>query len=92
MPSLLGAAYLQLKDPQNAAAEYRRSSPIAAWTPIRRSRRLPVSDWPARCTCKSKIAESKAAYETLFRWWRDADKDLPPLVDARREYAALRLR
>jgi hypothetical protein len=38
---------------------------------------------------QGKNAESKAAYESLFVFWKDADKDLPALLDARREYASL---
>jgi hypothetical protein len=38
---------------------------------------------------QGKVQESKAAYESLFAFWKDADKDLPVLADARREYVAL---
>jgi predicted Zn-dependent protease len=89
MPSLLGAAYLQMKAPEKAAAEYRRIlanrgvdgiSPLTplAWLGLARALHM-----------EGKLAESKAAYESLFAFWKDADKDLPALQDARREYASL---
>ena len=34
-------------------------------------------------------AGARAAYEKLFAIWKDADPDLRPLVEARREYAKL---
>jgi hypothetical protein len=47
-----------------------------------RSIRSPIWDWRGRCTCKASFQESKAAYESLFAFWKDADKDLPMLLDA----------
>ena len=35
------------------------------------------------------FAKSRKAYEELFALWKDADSDLPLLVDARREYEKL---
>ncbi len=89
MPSLLGAAYLEMKAPEKAAAEYRRilgnrgvdaNSPLYPLAYLGLARALHM---------QGKLAESKAAYESLFGFWKDADKDLPVLVDARREYAEL---
>ena len=35
-------------------------------------------------------ARSRAAYEQLFTFWKDADRDLPALVQARQEDARLK--
>jgi hypothetical protein len=35
------------------------------------------------------IARAKQAYEAFFTLWKDADSDVPLLVAARKEYAAL---
>jgi eukaryotic-like serine/threonine-protein kinase len=32
---------------------------------------------------------AKKAYEDLFTLWKDAEPDLPPMLAARNEYAAL---
>ena len=34
-------------------------------------------------------ADAKKAYEAFFLTWKDADADLPMLVAAKKEYAAL---
>jgi hypothetical protein len=34
-------------------------------------------------------AASRKEYETLFALWKDADPDLPPLVQARAEYSRI---
>jgi Tfp pilus assembly protein PilF len=34
-------------------------------------------------------AASRREYEALFQIWKDADADLPPLVQARKEYAKI---
>jgi eukaryotic-like serine/threonine-protein kinase len=38
------------------------------------------------------VTRSRKAYEDLFALWKDADPDLPLLLEARAEYAALELR
>ena len=35
-------------------------------------------------------AAAKKTYEDLFNVWKEADQDLKPLQDARKEYAALK--
>jgi hypothetical protein len=52
----------------------------------------PVSKiWLARALAKAgDAAGARAAYQDAFGLWKDADADLPLLVEARREYAALR--
>jgi hypothetical protein len=36
------------------------------------------------------LARSKTAYQDFFSLWKDADSDIPILVQARAEYARLR--
>jgi len=89
MPSLLGAAYLKLKAPDKAVAEYRRvlanrgvdaNSPLYPLAYLGLARALHM---------QGKLAQSRAAYENLFAFWKNADPNLPVLLDARREYAQL---
>jgi len=40
-------------------------------------------------SAQGKLPESRAAYDKLFAFWKNADADLPVLLDARREYAQL---
>jgi hypothetical protein len=41
-------------------------------------------------TMTGDTASAKKAYEALFATWKDADADLPQLVAAKKEYAALK--
>jgi len=42
------------------------------------------------CALQGKKADSRRAYETFFSLWKDADRDLPVLANARREYQELK--
>ena len=47
--------------------------------------------WLARALAKSgDAAGARRSYQDAFAIWKDADADLPLLVEARKEYAALR--
>lgn len=91
-PSLLGRAWLALGAPEKAAAEYRKilgnrgvdpNSPLypLAWLGLARALHMDHKD-----------SESRAAYNQLFAFWKDADGDLPVLLHAKAEYAKLQPR
>ena len=88
-PWLLGRAYLELKVPFKAAVEFRKilanrgvdgTSPLypLAWLGLARALNMQGSN-----------AESRRAYERLFAFWKNADPDLPVLLEARAEYSKL---
>ncbi len=89
---LQGVAYLQLHDAGNAvnvfkaATQYRAAmllSGIGACYPV-------AQLGLARAyVMEGNKADAKKAYEALFETWKDADADLPMLVAAKKEYAAL---
>jgi DNA-binding winged helix-turn-helix (wHTH) protein/tetratricopeptide (TPR) repeat protein len=87
--SLLGRAYLETNAPDKALTEFHKIlsnrgvdglSPLypLAWLGLSRALKM-----------QGKIPESRAAYEQLFAFWKDADGDLPILQTARNEYARL---
>jgi eukaryotic-like serine/threonine-protein kinase len=83
-----GEAYLAAGDASNAALEFRKIAANPALDPV--SPLYPLA-WLglARALHKEgRIDESLAAYQKLFSLWKDADKDLPALQDARREFAS----
>ena len=89
VPSMLGQAYLALKQPEQAAAEYRdvlANRGVDATSP-----RYPFAYLGlARArSMQGNVQESRAAYEQLFAFWKDSDPDNPVLVRARGEYARL---
>jgi eukaryotic-like serine/threonine-protein kinase len=88
-PHLRGKAYMELKKPAEAAAEFRKLI----------ARELQSSDivYPsahvqlARALAQAgNTVEAKKTYEVFFNLWKDADPGIPLLDAARKEYAALR--
>jgi tetratricopeptide (TPR) repeat protein len=89
VPSMLGQAYLDLKQPEQAAAEFRdvlanrgvdAISPMYPFAYLGLARALRM---------QGKVQESRAAYEQLLAFWKDSDPDNPLLVRARSEYTGL---
>jgi hypothetical protein len=84
-----GQAYLHAGNGAAAVAEYEKvlAHPgLEATAEMSATARLGVARGHALA---GKAEASRRAYDALFEQWRDADPDLPLLVAARREYAAL---
>ena len=89
---LRGVAYLRLHKGTEAEAEFRKilDHRGANWGPL-----YPLSYVGlARASCLSNglagdTAKARKAYEDFFALWKDADPDVPILIQARKEYAAL---
>ena len=85
-----GLAYLHAKNGALAAAEFQRIIDHRGWDAL-----SPL--WPlahlglARAEAlNGDAAKAKKAYEEFFQLWKDADADLPVLIEAKREYAKLK--
>jgi tetratricopeptide (TPR) repeat protein len=87
---LRGLAYLKLKRGAEAAAEFQKIldhrgeallSPLYPLAYLGVARALALSGEPVK---------SRKAYEDFFAVWKDADADLPILIEAKKEYAALK--
>ena len=86
-----GLAYLQLHDASQAASAFRGAiqSPggnLQTTAPFYAQAQLGLARAYAMGGDK---ADAKKAYEAFFVTWKDADTDLPMLVAAKKEYAAL---
>jgi serine/threonine protein kinase/tetratricopeptide (TPR) repeat protein len=86
-----GLAYLQLHDARQAASAFRLAtqSPggmLQTTAPFYAQAQLGLARAYAMDGDK---ADAKKAYEAFFATWKEADADLPMLVAARKEYAAL---
>jgi len=83
-----GEAYENANQPQQAITEYKKLLDHQGIDPV--SPLLPLAHlWLARADAQyGHLPESRAEYEKLFALWKDADKDLPTLVAAQKEYAA----
>jgi tetratricopeptide (TPR) repeat protein len=85
-----GRALFGARRYQDAAAAFQRAIDLrfnSEPVPLR-----PVATiWLARAkTSLADTAAARRAYQDAFADWKDADQDLPILVAARKEYAALR--
>jgi serine/threonine protein kinase/tetratricopeptide (TPR) repeat protein len=85
-----GLAYLQAKNGALAAAEFQRIIDHRGWDVL-----SPL--WPmahlglARVAIlQGDIAKGRKAYEDFFTLWKDADAELPVLIEARKEYEKLK--
>jgi eukaryotic-like serine/threonine-protein kinase len=87
-----GLAYLQMHDAGHALAAFQTAIRANAGG-------LQISSSPYLAPLQLGLARAyamggdkpnaKKAYETAFAIWKDADADLPMLVAAKKEYAAL---
>jgi eukaryotic-like serine/threonine-protein kinase len=90
LPNYIRAlTYLRLRRPEDAAGEFSAilaqrglgpSNPILAVSQLGLARAYSM---------QRNVTKSRAAYETFFAGWKNADPDLPILKQARAEYAKL---
>jgi len=84
-----GLAYLAAHQGVEAAAEFQKildhrvivvSDPIGALAHLQLGRAFTLS---------GDTAKAKAAYQDFLRLWKDADQNLPILIEAKKDYASL---
>ncbi len=85
---LRGLAYLRLRKGAEAAAEFQKivDHKGANWGPF-----YPVSfvGVGRGAALAGDSARAKKAYQDFLALWKDADSDIPILIEAKKEYAAL---
>jgi serine/threonine protein kinase/tetratricopeptide (TPR) repeat protein len=90
-----GLAYLQLHDGARAVTAFQAATKSPGGNFVGSMGVQPISYALAQLGLARAYAmtgdkvNAKAAYEALFVTWKNADADLPPLVAAKKEYAAL---
>jgi tetratricopeptide (TPR) repeat protein/predicted Ser/Thr protein kinase len=87
---LRGLTYLRLRRPTEAAAEFQRILDHRGLAPISPLYPLAHVGLARAAAMQGDQAKARQAYETFFSIWKDADADVPILVAARKEYAALK--
>jgi hypothetical protein len=85
-----GRAYLALQQPARAASELQNILDHRSYHPERPLYPLAHIERARAAAQTGDTALARRHYEAFFSLWRYADADLRPLIDARREYAALR--
>jgi DNA-binding winged helix-turn-helix (wHTH) protein/tetratricopeptide (TPR) repeat protein len=83
-------AYLAARQPDHAITEYRKIVDLAYLTCTTQIYPLAHLGLARAFAMQGNHAAAKQEYETLFSLWKDADNDLPPLLQARSEYARLK--
>jgi tetratricopeptide (TPR) repeat protein/predicted Ser/Thr protein kinase len=86
---LRGRALLALDRAEEAAASFRRAIHLGVReepSVLRTVSRI----WLARAEAKrGDVAAARRGYQDVFAFWKDADPDIPILIEAKKEYAAL---
>jgi tetratricopeptide (TPR) repeat protein len=85
-----GQAFLNLHKGAEAAAEFQRIVDHWGWAP--RSPLYPRAylGLAQASTLTGDLARARKAYQDFFALWKDADADLPILIEAKKEYEKLK--
>jgi tetratricopeptide (TPR) repeat protein len=87
---LRGSAYLDLKRGQEAAAEFQKIIDHRGVAPMSELRPLAHIGLGRAAAISGDIAKSRTSYQNFFALWKDADADLPILIQAKKEYEQLK--
>jgi tetratricopeptide (TPR) repeat protein len=87
---LRGQAYLRLKRGTDAAAEFQKILDHRGWNPASYLNALAHLGLARAAALTGDVAGKRKAYQDFFALWKDADADLPILIEAKKEYAALK--
>jgi serine/threonine protein kinase/predicted Zn-dependent protease len=85
-----GQAYLQLKQGAQAAAEFQRIIDHRGWDVTSPLWPLAHLGLARAAVLQGDAAKAKQMYDEFFRLWKDADADLPVLIEAKKEYVKLK--
>ncbi len=86
---LRGQAYLAQGKGAEAATQFQRILDHRGWSAVC-ALYVPSYVWLARAlVLQGDAAKAKQMYDEFFRLWKDADADLPVLMEAKKEYARL---
>ena len=89
-PYTRGQAYLKLRKGAEAAAEFQRILDHRGWDPISYLYSLAQLGLARAAALTGDTAKSRKEYEDFLALWKDADADLPILIEAKKEYAGLK--
>jgi tetratricopeptide (TPR) repeat protein len=91
MPTWIRAqAYLQLKQGAQAAAEFQKIIDHRGWDVTSPLWPLAHLGLARAAMLQGDAAKAKQMYDEFFRLWKDADADLPVLIEAKKEYEKLK--
>ena len=85
-----GLAYLKAQSGEAAEREFRRLIDHRGAEPASPLYPLAYLGLAEALVAQGRTAEAATAYEFVLAFWKDADPDLPVLLQARREYQSLK--
>ncbi len=85
-----GQAYLKLGKGAEAAAEFQKILDHMGWDPISYLYPLAHLGLARAAMLQGDTAKARKSYQDFLALWKDADADLPILIEAKKEYASLK--
>src|SRR5215813_6705446 len=85
-----GQAHLEAKNGALAASEFQKIIEHRGWDALSPLWPLASLGLARAAALQGDVAKSRQAYENFFRLWREADPELPVLIEAKRERARLK--
>jgi hypothetical protein len=85
-----GQAYLRLKSGSEAAAEFRKILDHRGEVPLSTLYPLAHLGLARASALAGDVSGSRKAYQDFLALWKDADADLPVLIQAKKEYERLK--
>lgn len=87
---LRGLTYLDLKRGQEAGEEFQKIIDRRGVDPMSELRPLAHVCLARAAAMSGDVAKARTSYQNFFALWKDADADLPILIQARKEYEQLK--
>ena len=81
---------LDLKRSQEASAEFEKIIDHRGVDPMSELRPLAHVGLARAAAMSGDVAKARTSYQNFFALWKDADADLPILIQARKEYEQLK--
>jgi eukaryotic-like serine/threonine-protein kinase len=88
-PYARGLAYLQMKDGVKAAAEFQKILDNPGVSLLSVARPLAKLQIARAYLLQGDKAKARTSYQDFFAMWKDADPDIPILMEAKAEYAKI---
>jgi serine/threonine protein kinase/tetratricopeptide (TPR) repeat protein len=85
-----GQALLKLHKGEEAAAEFQKIIDHRGWAPRSALYPLAYVGLAQAAVMNGDTARARKAYEDFFLLWKDADSDIPTLIEAKKEYEKLK--
>jgi predicted Zn-dependent protease len=84
-----GLAYLQMRSGNEAVAEFQKITDHRGTQSVSILYPLSMLGTARAYVLAGDVPKARTAYQNLLAWWKDADPEIPVLIQAKEEYAKL---